>query len=109
MTSMTPTQRRILWLMKQFENMPVACTGRNARKDGFGHWEHSDGGLVIRAYCDPLYHMRARGWLHSIVRNTPGSWYGITPEGRALQKAIKGEPPAPMPNSRSDFGRKRGW
>lgn len=104
---MTPIQRRILWLMRELDNDAVACTGRNSRKDGFGHWVHSEGGLVIRAYQDPLYHMQARGWLKPHTRNTPGLWYMITPEGRSVQTSIKAEPPTPLPNPYSHFGKRR--
>lgn len=103
---MTPIQKRILWLLREHGEDTVACTGKGSRLNGFGAWTHKHGGLVIRAYSDPLYWMEAKGWLFRVTRNTPGHWYRLTNEGCIVADGIKTEPPAPRRNTRSTFGRR---
>ena len=72
------------------------------------------GGLVIRAYSNPLYFMstaatgsgRPMPWLERVKRNAPGTWYKLTPAGLDAVRSIKEEPPVPPRNPYSDFGRK---
>lgn len=103
---MTPTQRRILWLMVTLDEQFVACTGEGARLEGFGHWLPPEGGLAVRSYSDPLYFMSGhpKRWLEPVERNARGRWYRITEAGRAAAAKIKTEPPVPKRNPTSTFG-----
>lgn len=103
--TMTPIQKRILWLMRTLEEEFVAPTTTGARKLGFGHWQAAEGGLVVRVYGEPEYFMRSRGWLKHVERNAQGRWYQITDEGRAVAATILTEPKAKAPNPTSTFGR----
>lgn len=111
---MSPTQRRILWLMRQHDEDYVACSGHGARLHGFGHAINSEGGLFIRAYSDPLYFMstvatasgRPEPWLLRVQRNTPGEWWQLTEAGKQAAASIREEPPVPARNNRSHFGAK---
>ena len=92
--TMTPIQRRILWLMRTLDEDFVAATTTGARKLGFGHWLAEEGGLVVRVYGESEYFMRSRGWLEQVERNARGRWYRITDEGRAVAATILTEPKA---------------
>lgn len=88
---MTPTQRKILWHMHKEGEEFAACTGYRARLDGFGVAAALHGGLVFRAYSDPLYHM-ARGTLRffeAVERNVPGRWYRLNEAGKAAAAKVQ--------------------
>lgn len=74
---LTPMQTKVLNAMHNSGKLITLFTGHNARRLGFGCWPKEDR-LVIRAYSNPAYFLKARG----LIESTGEYGYAITAKGR---------------------------
>jgi hypothetical protein len=83
---LTKMQRKILDAMHDAGGI-AAFTGEKARVNGFGVFKAKAGGVIIRAYGNPAYFLKARGLIFPLEREAPGQWFVITDVGeRARMK-----------------------
>lgn len=72
---LTPTQRKILLLMRT--HGPAHFAGGTRR---FG-WRVVENGVLIQAYQEPELFLARRGLIQKTPMNAPGQWYRLSPQG----------------------------
>lgn len=85
---MTPMQHKILWHIHKEGEEFATCIGDGARRQGFGVTKAAAGGLIFRAYQNPLYFMEGLGWTERVDRNAAGIWHRLTPKGREVAASL---------------------